>query len=375
MKRLVIFADIYQVNHESLYNSIIKKLPEDWHIDFIIGNKTGIEGLNSKKTQFHIKKKGESMLKFIRSKKSFFESADLIIIEELYNPNFAILILNMEYGHKCLQIIHNANKFLNRTLKLNLKSIAAFIFFKIIKLKIKGIIVISQNVKEYILDKKLFERNIYHIPFSDSENEIFIQNKNSEAPIKFTIPGTVNTERRNYKIFLKVFIDILENNPEYKLKLCFLGRVVKMDEEVQGLIKRLKEINPKAIDLWTEYIDDETYHDEVLSSNFLIGNINIEYTENNIKEIYGQSKETGVLFLMLKYKIPTLFPKEYSYSKLYKGHIISYTNTQESLYKTVLSLLNLDNNAKNISFAELDDYVRRDWLRIYNEFLDIKNTS
>jgi hypothetical protein len=37
--------------------------------------------------------------------------------------------------------------------------------------------------------------------------------------------------------------------------------------------------------------------------------------------------------------------------------------------------LNLDNNAKNISFAELDDYVRRDWLRIYNELLDIKNTS
>jgi hypothetical protein len=375
MKRVVIFADIYQKNHESLYKNVAKNLPRDCYLDFIVCNKIELSYDKSNKIKFHIKEKSETILKFMISKKLLFDRADLIIIEELYMPNLAVLVPIIIYGHKSLQIIHNANKFLNRTLKLNFKSIVSFIFFKIIKLNIKGVIVISQNVKEYILDKKLFERNIYYIPFSDSENEIFIQNKNSETPIKFTIPGTVNTERRNYKIFLKVFIDILENNPGYKLKLCFLGRIVKIDEEVKELIKRLKEINPKAIDLWTEYIDDETYHDEILSSNFLIGNINIEYTENNIKEIYGQSKETGVLFLMLKYKIPTLFPKEYSYSKLYKGHIISYTNTQESLYKTVLSLLNLDNNAKNISFAELDDYVRRDWLRIYNEFLDIKNTS
>lgn len=368
MKRLVIFADLYQVNHESLYKNIIKKLPEDCHIDFIIGDKTGAEGLDSNKIKFHFKKKGESMLKFIRSKTSFFKSANLIIIEELYNPNFAILIPIIEYGHKCLQIIHNANKFLNRNLKPNFKSIAAFVFFKIIKLSIKGIIVISQNVKEYIIDQKLFDRNIYYIPFSDAKNNFQFQDENSDVPIKFTIPGTVNSERRNYKLFLKVFIDILENNPHYKLRLCFLGKVVKIDDEVDELINKLKQIDPEALNLWTDYIDDETYHKNLLNSHYLIGNINIDYLENDIEETYGQSKETGVLFLMLKYKIPTLFPEQYSYSKLYGDYIINYRNSKEELYDTIFKLLNSNLNEINTSLDEHEHYVNKEWSRVLNEF-------
>ena len=371
MKRVVILADIYQKNHESLYKNITKKLPQDCHLDFVIGNKLELSLPRSNTIKFHTKKKNETFLSFMISRKHIFDQADLVIIEELYTPNLAMLLPILIYGHKSLQIIHNVNKFLSRTFKLNnIKSIIAFLFFKIIKLNTKGIIVISQNVKEYIIDKKLFQKSIYYIPFNDSGSEVFFQKKNSGKPIKFTIPGTVNTERRNYKIFLKVFIDILDRNPEYNLKLCFLGKTVKMDKEVQSLVEKLKELNPKAIDLWTEYIDDETYHNQLLSSNYLIGNINVEYTENNIKEVYGQSKETGVLFLMLEYKIPTLFPSEYSYSKLYEGYIINYTDTEECLSNTIIDLLKTYNSKKNISFGEHDDYVKKEWSKIYNKFFD-----
>jgi O-antigen/teichoic acid export membrane protein len=39
MKRVVIFADIYQKNHESLYKNVTKNLPRDCYLDFIICNK------------------------------------------------------------------------------------------------------------------------------------------------------------------------------------------------------------------------------------------------------------------------------------------------------------------------------------------------
>ena len=371
MKRVLIFADIYQKNHESLYDNIIENLNNDCHLDFIICNKLELSHLESNKVKFHTKKNDTTTLKFIKSKIYIFKQADLIIYEELFTSNIVILILIIIYGNKSLQIIHNANKFLNRILNFNFRSIVAFIFFKIIKLNIKGIIVISQTVKEYIIDNKLFDKVVYYIPFDNSERTHLIHKKNPELPIKFTIPGTVNTERRDYKIFLKVFIDILKNNPEYKLKLCLLGKIVKIDREVHDLINKLKEIKPEAINLWTKYIDDEIYHDELLSSHFLIGNLNIEYNENNIREIYGQSKETGVLFLMLKYQIPTLFPIEYSYSKLYESYIISYINQEIYIYKTVINLLDLKNNNSKISFIEHDNYVKKEWIKIYKNFLNV----
>lgn len=369
-KLLIVFLN-YKQNHLSFYSFLVNRVFNNIEIDILQCEPNEIAIKETDRVRVHYLDKNESLISFFNSNKLLFKQADLLIFEELYTFNLVILIKIILYGHKSLQIVHNANKFLNRKCSFNLRSLFAFIFFKIIKNYIKGIIVVSQTVKEYIIEKKLLKKNVYYLPFNDAKGVINFPNKSTEAPITFTIPGTVNTERRNYKIFLKVFLRILEKHPQYKFNLNLLGKIVKIDEEVQVLIDRFKKTNSQTLNVWNDYIDDKTYENELLNTNFLIGNINVEYTENNVKEIYGQSKETGVLFLMLKYKITTLLPDEYSYSKFYEGLIINYDNTEENLYNTILSLLNSKKYKKNISLANHDNYVQEEFSKIYNDFLDV----
>jgi len=374
MNRIVFLADSYQKNHQLFYQNLIIKFSKNSHIDFLICNVVDLDENQYNNTTLHIRKREESVASFIKSHKYIFKKSDLIIFEEHFTFHISILLQIIFYGHKSLQVVHSANKFLKRDLKFNIKSVIAYAFFKIIKSRIKGIIVISQTVKEYILNNKLFNDNVFYIPFNATKVGYRLQADSNES-VKFTIPGTVNTERRNYKIFLKVFLRILRENSKAKIKLCLLGKVVKIGQEELKYINEIRKINPIAIDMWHSFIDSETYHEELLTSQFLIGNINIDYTENNIKEVYGQSKETGVLFLMMQYKIPTLFPEEYKYSNIYKSTILPYKNTQEDLYNTIFALTtSIDRiNIKAFGAKEHDLYVEKEVLRIHKKFLGVKN--
>lgn len=371
IKVLLVILD-FQDNHQAFYSMLINKVFADADIDILQCkiNETPIE--EKERIRVHCIKEDEGLKSFLNSKKAFFKQADLIIIEELYTFHLSVLLQIIVYGHKSLQIVHNTNKFLRRNIKFNIKSVVAYIFFKIVKHYVKGIIVISQTVKEYIVENKLFNNNVYYIPFNDTSVE-YTPKIDVNAPVKFTIAGTVNTERRNYKIFLKVFLRILQENPNSKLKLCLLGKIVKIENEELRLINEIKEINLEAISLWDTFIDNQTYHDELLTTQFLIGNINIEYTENNVKEIYGQSKETGVLFLMLQYKIPTLFPEEYGYSKIYENQIITYKNEEEELYNSIIGLLNDPKGFLNTDLRNHNLYVRKETHKIHKKFLSAKN--
>lgn len=369
MKRVVIFTGTYQNNHQLFYESLIKRLAIHSYVDFIVGSDSALNLSGVDNTSFHKKKADESLISFLKSKKVYFKSADLIVFEELYTFNISVLLLIIFFGHKSLQIVHNANKFLDRSVKLNLKSWIAFVFFKLIKIFIKGIVVVSLSVKEYILDNKLFKKDVYYIPFNDTRID-YCREASPKELVKFTIPGTVNTERRNYKVFLKVFLRILKENPESNVSLCLLGKIIKMGFEERELIEEINKINPNVVKVWKEFIDKETYHNELLNSDYLIGNINIDYTEHNVKEVYGQTKETGVLFLMLQYKIPTLFPENYNFSKIYTSNIITYKNTENHLYNTIFTLLEHTNDeVKTEQLSDHNAYVQHEIDKLYKTFL------
>lgn len=368
-KNILVVIQDYQKNHEVFYDVLINQVFANANVNVLCCNYSKVAIETSGRVKVHYCKDDKQLRYFFKHNKALFKHADLIIFEELYTFHLTTLTKIITYGHKSLQIIHNSNKFLNRKLKLNLKSIIAYVFFKKIKNSVAGIIVISQTIKEYITKQKLFNsNNVFYIPFNDTTKE-YTSRIGANNKIKFTIPGTVNTERRNYKIFLVVFLKILQGNPGAKIKLCLLGKIIKLGREEQELINELKKINPEVIDTWHEFIDDKTYHEELLTTNYLIGNINTNYVENNVKEVYGISKETGVLFLMLQYKLPTLFPTDYFYSKLYESYIINYKNNADSLHNTIFELLKTNTNKKEIKLDTHNDYVKKEIEKIYNIFL------
>ncbi|WP_282134862.1 hypothetical protein [Seonamhaeicola maritimus] len=372
-KLLIVILD-YQANHQAFYSMLIDNVFPNTEIDVLQCKPKKLPLKREERVRLYYRKENQRLNNFLQSKKVFFKEADLIIFEEFYTFHVSILLQTIIYGDKALLVIHNANKFLKRKLKLNIKSFIAYVFFNTLIHFTKGIIVVSQTVKEYIIENKLFNDQLFYIPFNNITEENSIEVK-VDSPIKFTIPGTVNTERRNYKIFLKVFLRIIKENPYSELKLCLLGKIVKIGNEELKIIEEINEINPKVISLWDEFVDNKTFNNELLSTQFLIGNINIDYTENNIKEVYGQSKETGVLFLMMQYNIPILFPEEYKYSSLYKSSILPYKNDEDDLYNTILALLTSIDTISTKAFGaeEHSLYVKKEVLRIHKIFLGVKN--
>lgn len=337
-KIILIFLPNYQSNHESYYNILINNVFKNKNL-IILAYTFNSNRLNTNNVKYYYPIKGESLNTFALKNIKFFNKADLIVFEELYKISFIITTILVLYGYKTILSIHNVNKWLKRETRLK-KNLIKEIIIKIVIKRIKGLIVISLSLKDYIYEYKLFKKEVYYVPFVDVKNNIgFVRNNIKKEKTVFTIPGTVNTERRDYKSFFYVVLKFLNENRINEIQLVLLGRVIKMQTEEQQLIDKINGFKKGTIKYWDKFIDDKTFEKEILNSDFLIGNINIEYKENLIKEIYGQSKETGVLFLMLKYNIPTLFPNDYKPNKVYKRSIIYYENNIEDVYKLMSGLI------------------------------------
>ena len=350
-KSVLIFLPSCQDNHESYYNVLINRVFSQKQIIVLAYNsRIGIN--KSVNTKIVLSKKGESLIRFTLRNSKYFFKASLIVFEELYSYSFLLPLYLFVFGKKTLLSIHNVNKWLRREndSKISLKN---FTIQTIIK-SVKGLIVISLSLKEYIQENKLFTKEIYYFPFIDTTNAKAINLNKNKKLIQFTIPGTINTERRDYKVFLKAILLLIQKNHEVQLTL--LGKVVRLGEEERKLILEINRKRNNTVKYWNTFIDNNTFETEILKSNFLIGNINIEYTENQVREVYGQSKETGVLFLMLKYGIPTLFPKEYRSPHLYNTLILKYENSLsgilECLQKIVENQIQFEYSEQSLIYHE-----------------------
>lgn len=331
----------YQKNHQGFYENLLDNVFKGYKIDLLVFDFNVNKFCRSRNCFLHKPKHiYESKTVFLVRNFKILKEAHVLVFEEIYVFDPISIFTVLYFGKKAHITIHNANKWLKRGKACSAKDIIKQLLFKTIKKSINGIIVISQTVKEYIISNNLFNKQIYYFPFANFSGEQHLNHKaNFDEPIIFTIPGTINSERRNYLLFLEVFIKLL-NEDNLKFKLVLLGKVIKLGNKEQNLINEINKKSPNTVLLWRKFIDEKSFENWLLSSNYLIGNINVLYTENTVTEIYGESKETGVLFLMLRYGIPTFFPKEYKFSNVYEDCIIKYNQNPQALYETIKSTLN-----------------------------------
>ena len=337
-KALLIFLPSYQNNHESYYKVLTEVVFNEKNVTLLAySNDCNLKSNNN--LRVICPKKNEGISQFTLRNIKYFIKADLVVLEELYKVSFLIPLIIVAFGSKTLLSIHNVNKWLKRDgiIKKN------FVKEKVIDLimkNISGLIVISLSLRDYIYENKLYDKKVYYVPFSDTRYIEKNDDFKSKKEITFTIPGTVNTERRDYISFLKATLLLIEKNGnDQNIRLVLLGKKVKTGREENELIDKINKIKENTVKFWENYIDTKTFENEILNSNYLIGNININYEENLIKEIYGQSKETGALFLMLKYRTLTLFPKEYKSNALYDCFMIKYENSPDGIYNTMKEII------------------------------------
>lgn len=348
--KILIFLPHYEKNHESYYSGLINDVFKDGKYDVLIFSKDLHTFNRFNKSNWHFPDKNESLTYFALRHLNLFIKSKLIVQDEIFKISFISTVLLLVFGHKSLLTIHNVNKWLNRrTNKQIIKNLLFRFIVKLILHRLLGIIVISLSLRDYIKEHNLFNKKIFYIPFTNLET--ISNSKQFKDEVVFTIPGSVNSERRNYKSFLEAVLNYNKIDNLKQIKLILLGKIVNISKAEENLIKEINSTKHDTIKYWNEYIDSSTYQKELLNTDFLIGNIKLEYKENLITEKYGKTKETGVLFLMLKYQIPTLFPEEYSSSPIYRGLIIEY-NEKEILNK----IIDLANNQQKQYYYNYDKH-------------------
>ena len=182
-----------------------------------------------------------------------------------------------------------------------------------------------------------------------------------ENEIVLTIPGTVNTDRRDYITFLEAIYTNVKKGK--KLKLYLLGKIVNIGKKEEDLITKINSLKKGTVKFWNSYIDNQTYEEILTKTDYLIGNILVDYKENLVSETYGQSKETGVLFLMLKYKIPTLFPSNYRTHSVYESLIIHYDH---NVLSTIDIIINQDFKKLNYNNKLHQNIVDKEIIELNN---------
>ncbi|MGL5939106.1 MAG: hypothetical protein ACRC2S_01765 [Waterburya sp.] len=169
------------------------------------------------------------------------------------------------------------------------------------------IIVHSQGQKEALLEYGC-KFPIIVFPFAIYEGMADASQTNQM--LRICIPGVITQAKRDY---LGVFQILQENATALRdrLELYLLGYVTEREtKEMGAAISDLKAAGYKVY-----YHDDFVYGEEfdraIAGCDLLLNN---QFISKNSTEVYGKTKESGMIFNMLRAAKPGLLPKEYHVS-------------------------------------------------------------
>lgn len=326
-KHVLIFVPLFQNNHLSYYSVLVNFIFRDCQVSFVTHSQLVDYQVFGANTQIYLPQGEESLARFIWRLREKFHSADLIVWEELYNRQLLPFLFLLRFSKKSLLTIHNVHKWLNRP-----KAVFSFSNFliKMVVDRIKGIIVISPNLLDYIKQENLYSGLLFYVPFSlPAKNPQLLP---FDDLIRIVAPGGVNIERRKYHPYLIGLKNYaLSDKSKIKIQLVLLGKLEKLSEEELDLIKEINLLTKAEVITWETYLPNSTFQEEIEKSHFLLGNLKMNYNEKRVEEIYGRSKESGVLFLMIKYQKLTLLPSSYPCNEVLSDLVERYDDDPDYL--------------------------------------------
>ena len=193
-------------------------------------------------------------------------------------------------------------------------------------------IVHSTSQKKYLSDFNE-AKDIIIFPFAINEGieKPTLQNTNGDK-IRICIPGIVTDSRRDYTGLFNTLETII---PEIKDKLVFdfLGFIDKNEPELLQRILKLKQMGLEVI-YYNEFVYGKKFDAALEKADILLNNqkVTISYTTK-----YGVTKESGMLFNMIRGSKPGILPQEYIIDKEFENAVLYYNSTNE-LKEIILGL-------------------------------------
>jgi len=164
--------------------------------------------------------------------------------------------------------------------------------FKTMKQIIKKFDAISvplQQMKDYIIEKKLYHKQIYTFPFMLHEK--VYPNKNK----MIVVPGKIEKFRRNY--------DTLWNKMNKSDYWCFLGQPIgNYGQVVLKLCEKMRELG-YSIKTFDDFVPNDIYDDILKNCKSIVSPLRTPTKGYNkiFNEYYGKTKACGAMFESVKY--------------------------------------------------------------------------
>jgi hypothetical protein len=276
--------------------------------------------------------------------------------EEWYNDTFSRALKNL-----FLNLKHKDQN--RRYSRIMARAVIDFLKFRPLRKKIISnydarykcsIIVHSEGQRETLM-RYACKQPIIVFPFAIYEgmNDSSILNQ----PLKICIPGIISQAKRDY---LGLFQCLKENSYRFqdRISLHLLGYVSDREKaEMQLAISDLVATGYKVV-----YHDSFVYgheFDAVIASCDLL--LNNQFISKNNTEVYGQTKESGMIFNMLRAAKPGLLPRQYHVSSEFRDSSVFFDD-DENLMQVIETLLadrrlldDLKVSAKRLSDRYLPD--------------------
>jgi len=200
------------------------------------------------------------------------------------------------------------------------------------------------------------EKLIAPIPVSVFDPEYY--KPPEKERITFTIPGKVDKRRRDYYLILRVLENVLKKSNK-SIKLIFLGKATS--NYAKDVIKQFKKLSVDystfKFQYFTARVPQAQFDDIIKKTDLFLSPINIQTKYKLYREIYGQTKLSGIESDIIRYGKPAILPKAYQVDEDIQGLIDFYSN-EEELSAILKEYIHTDLLSRKISMAKniLENY-------------------
>jgi len=264
-----------------------------------------------------------SILKYI----IFCRTYDYTIINTL-NPRYTMIYFIISLiSRNCILYIRNVNAWI----KPKKKEFIPFIVHRlryIIYKRAYAVIVANIEIKNYLLRQS--NKKVYVIPFQYPKKQSKYKFVNNDK-IKIVIPGIISNKRRNYWFILNL-IKMLEAKNEDIFEFYLLGKVGNESDDYK-VFKEFK--NKKNIHVYDKTLEEDYFRNILVDSDILLSCIKERYSDRFSDEIYGLTKDTGIIGNMIFSKKPLLLNNNILVEESLNDAIIEYKNLEE-LYNILI---------------------------------------
>jgi hypothetical protein len=204
-------------------------------------------------------------------------------------------------------------------------------------------LVLSESVATE-LAKYVSSNEMLVIPFS-VYNEKLRDTSAENKRLRICIPGMISALRRDYDTILDL-LERYETDLKDKIELDLLG-AFNAKEGGEKVKIRVNQLIDKGfhIHAYHHWLEMDFYNEQLGKADLILGNMHLQ--QGRLGQ-YGKTKETGILFTMIKAGKPGLLPKGYPPETPLKSSVLTFQNYEEvaTLILNYLKNPNLLNNLK-----------------------------